>query len=206
MNLTPSKIVCVGRNYRAHAAEMGNDVPKEPLLFLKPPTSIIGDGGTIVLPRASKHVEHEAEIGIVIGKPLRRVSPDEARRGIGGIVATNDVSARDIQKADGQWMRAKGFDTFCPVGAVGNVPDDLGSLEVLARVNGVVKQRAHASEMVFSIPDLLSYASHVMTLLPGDLVLTGTPSGVSPIVAGDVVEIEIVGVSRVRSSVAAETG
>jgi 2-keto-4-pentenoate hydratase/2-oxohepta-3-ene-1,7-dioic acid hydratase in catechol pathway len=206
MNLTPSKVVCVGRNYPAHAAEMGNDVPKEPLLFLKPPSSLIADGGTIVLPRASKHVEHEAEIGVVIGKAMRRVTPDEARRGIAGLVAANDVSARDIQKADGQWMRAKGFDTFCPIGPMGNVPDDLSALELFARVNGVVKQHARASEMVFSIPDILAYASRVMTLLPGDLVLTGTPSGVSPIVPGDVVEIEIVGVSRVRSPVAAETG
>jgi 2-keto-4-pentenoate hydratase/2-oxohepta-3-ene-1,7-dioic acid hydratase in catechol pathway len=203
---TPSKIVCVGRNYREHAAELGSDVPTAPLLFLKPPTALIQDGEPIVMPRASSRVDHEGEIGVVIGARLRRVSPDEARRGIRGIVAANDVTARDLQKIDGQWTRAKGFDTFCPVGPLGEAPDDLASFEIFTRVNGVVKQHGHASEMVFSIPDILSYASHVMTLLPGDLVLTGTPSGISPLSAGDVVEVEIVGVSRVRSPVVAETG
>lgn len=206
MRLTPSKIVCVGRNYREHAAELGNDVPAAPLIFLKPPTAVIADGEAIVMPRASSRVDHEAEIGVVIGRTLRRASADEARDAIGGIVAANDVTARDLQKSDGQWTRAKGFDTFCPLGPVAKAPEDLGSMEIFCRVNGVVKQHARASEMVFSIPEVLSYASNIMTLLPGDLVLTGTPSGISALSAGDTVEIEIVGVSRVRSPVVAETG
>jgi 2-keto-4-pentenoate hydratase/2-oxohepta-3-ene-1,7-dioic acid hydratase in catechol pathway len=206
MRLTPSKIICVGRNYREHAAELGNDVPAAPLIFLKPPTAVIADGEAIVMPRASSRVDHEAEIGVVIGKQLRRASKDEAVSAIGGIVAANDVTARDLQKSDGQWTRAKGFDTFCPLGPVAKPPADLGSMEIFCRVNGVVKQHAKASEMVFSIPEVLSYASHIMTLLPGDIVLTGTPSGISPLAAGDTVEIEIVGVSRVSSPVVAETG
>lgn len=206
MRLTPSKIVCVGRNYREHAAELGNDVPTAPLIFLKPPTAVIADGEAIVMPHASKRVDHEAEIGVVIGKPLRRASADEARAAIQGIVAANDVTARDLQKTDGQWTRAKGFDTFCPLGPMAPAPADLDSMEIFCRVNGVVKQHAMASEMVFSIPEVLSYTSNIMTLLPGDLVLTGTPSGISPLVAGDIVEIEIVGVSRVRSPVVAESG
>jgi 2-keto-4-pentenoate hydratase/2-oxohepta-3-ene-1,7-dioic acid hydratase in catechol pathway len=206
MRLTPSKIVCVGRNYREHAAELGNDVPTAPLIFLKPPTAVIADGEEIVMPRASSRVDHEAEIGVVIGKTLRRASADEARGAIRGIVAANDVTARDLQKSDGQWTRAKGFDTFCPLGPMAPAPADLGSMEIFCRVNGVVKQHAMASEMVFSIPEVLSYTSNIMTLLPGDLVLTGTPSGISPLAAGDVVEIEIVGVSRVRSPVVAESG
>jgi 2-keto-4-pentenoate hydratase/2-oxohepta-3-ene-1,7-dioic acid hydratase in catechol pathway len=206
MQLTPSKILCVGRNYREHAAETGSDVPSAPLLFLKPPSAIISDGEAIVMPRASARVDHEGEIGIVIGKRLRKGNVAEARAAISGIVACNDVTARDLQKTDGQWMRAKGFDTFCPVGPVGPVPGDLDSLELITRVNGQERQRGRASEMVFSIPELLSYASQVMTLLPGDLVLTGTPSGISPLSAGDVVEVEIVGVSTVRSPVVAEGG
>lgn len=205
MTLTPSKIVCVGRNYREHAAELGNDVPTAPLIFLKPPTTVIKDGDAIVMPRVSNRVDHEGEIGVVIGKKLRRASLDEARDAIQGIVAANDVTARDLQKSDGQWTRAKGFDTFCPVGPMGKAPADLGSMEIFCRVNGQVKQHAKASEMVFSIPEVLSYASNIMTLLPGDLVLTGTPSGISPLAAGDTVEIEIVGVSRVSSPVVAES-
>lgn len=205
MTLTPSKIVCVGRNYREHAAELGNDVPSAPLIFLKPPTSVIQHGDAIVMPRASSRVDHEAEIGVVIGKKLKRASQDEALDAIAGIVAANDVTARDLQKSDGQWTRAKGFDTFCPVGPMGKPPKDFGTMEIFCRVNGVVKQHAMASEMVFSIPEVLSYASNIMTLLPGDLVLTGTPSGISPLAAGDTVEIEIVGVSRVSSPVVAES-
>jgi 2-keto-4-pentenoate hydratase/2-oxohepta-3-ene-1,7-dioic acid hydratase in catechol pathway len=206
MRITPSKIVCVGRNYREHAAELGNDVPAAPLLFLKPPSSVIQDGEAIVMPRVSARVDHEGEIGVILGARLRRASVAEARAAIHGIVAANDVTARDLQKTDGQWTRAKGFDTFCPVGSMGAVPPDLESMEVITRVNGDVRQQAHASEMVFSIPELLAYASQIMTLLPGDLVLTGTPSGISPLAAGDVVEVEIVGVSRVRSPVVAEGG
>jgi 2-keto-4-pentenoate hydratase/2-oxohepta-3-ene-1,7-dioic acid hydratase in catechol pathway len=184
---------------------MGGEVPATPLLFLKPPSAIIGDGQPIVLPRSSSRVEFEGEIALVIGKTLRHANVAEARAGIQSIVAANDVTARDIQKSDGQWARAKGFDTFCPLGAPGAVPGDLDSLEVITRLNGTERQRARASDMVFSIGEILSYASHAMTLNPGDVVLTGTPAGVGPIAAGDVVEVEIVGVSRVRSPVEAAT-
>ena len=197
----PGKIVCVGRNYREHAKELGNEVPKEPLLFLKPPSSIVWSGEAIVLPPTSKQVEHEGEIGVVIGRTLARVAATDAGRGIRSIVAVNDVTARDLQKTDGQWTRAKGFDTFCPLGEESSELPDLESLTVVARVNGVERQRGKSSEMVFSIPSLLAYISQIMTLEPGDLVATGTPSGVGPLVPGDVVEIEIPGVSRVTNPV-----
>ena len=206
MRLTPSKIICVGRNYREHAAELGNEVPAEPLLFLKPPTSIIQNGEAIVMPRVSSRVDHEGEIGVVVGARLHRASATECRAAIHGIVAANDVTARDLQKIDGQWTRAKGFDTFCPVGAVGPVPANLDSIELITRVNGDVRQHARSSEMAFSIPVILAYASRIMTLLPGDLVLTGTPSGISPLAAGDIVEVEVAGISHVRSPVVAEAG
>ena len=200
----PGKIVCVGRNYRDHAKEMGNDVPAEPLIFLKPPSSVVGNGDAVVLPPQSAQVEHEGEIGIVIGRTLRRVKPDEAREGIGSIVAANDVTARDLQRSDSQWTRAKGFDTFCPIGEPANPPADLDSLTVVTRVNGVERQRGKGSDMVFSIPDVLAYISHVMTLEPGDLVLTGSPAGVGKLCPGDEVEVEILGYSRVRNPVALE--
>ena len=197
----PSKIVCVGRNYLEHAKELGNEVPKEPLLFLKPPSSIVWEGEAIVLPAASTRVEHEGEIGVVVGRKLTRVSEGDAARGIRSIVAVNDVTARDLQKSDSQWTRAKGFDTFCPLGEESSELPDLDSLTVVTRVNGVERQRGKSSEMVFSIPSLLAYISRIMTLEPGDLVATGTPSGVGPLVSGDVVEIEIPGVSRVTNPV-----
>ena len=197
----PGKIVCVGRNYVEHARELGNDVPTEPLIFLKPPSSIIADGAWIERPPQSTQVEHEGEIGILIGKPLRRVTESQAVSGIAGIVAVNDVTARDLQRKDSQWTRAKGFDTFCPVGNVHEGPVDLNALEVVTRVNGEVKQRAMSSEMVFKIPMLLSFISHIMTLEPGDLVATGTPAGISPLRSGDTVEVTIEGISRVRNPV-----
>jgi len=200
----PSKIVCIGRNYLEHAKELGNDAPKEPLIFLKPPSSIIETGEAIELPKQSKQVEHEGEIGLVIGKTLRHASPRQAAAGIRGIVAVNDVTARDLQRVDSQWTRAKGFDTFCPIGELGAVPNDLSSLTVVTRVNGVERQRGSASEMLFSIPDLLAYVSNVMTLEVGDVVATGTPSGIGTLKPGDEVEVEILGVSRVRNPVRAE--
>ena len=203
-NLSPSKIVCVGRNYAAHAKELGNDVPREPLIFLKPPSSIIRDGESIMLPTVSKHVEYEGEIGVVIGKRLRKASADEARGAVAGIVAANDVTARDLQKSDSQWTRAKGFDTFCAIGSVGAVPTDLSSLTVTSRVNGSVRQEGRASDMVFDIPAILSFISGIMTLEPGDLVLTGTPEGVGILAPGDVVEVEIAGVSRVSNPVTSD--
>jgi 2-keto-4-pentenoate hydratase/2-oxohepta-3-ene-1,7-dioic acid hydratase in catechol pathway len=199
----PSKIVCIGRNYSEHAKELGHDVPKEPLFFLKPPSSIIANGDTIVLPPQSQQVEHEGEIGLVIGKRLRGVSAREAASGIRSIVALNDVTARDLQKKDSQWTRAKGFDTFCPIGEPGAVPNDLSSLTVVTRVNGAERQRGTAAEMIFTIPDLLAYVSNVMTLEPDDIVATGTPSGVGILKPGDEVEVEIVGVSRLKNSVRA---
>jgi 2-keto-4-pentenoate hydratase/2-oxohepta-3-ene-1,7-dioic acid hydratase in catechol pathway len=203
----PGKIVCVGRNYVEHARELGNAVPERPLLFLKPPTALLGDGETIVLPRASAQVEHEGEIGVVVGTVLRRAGEDEARAGIAGITCVNDVTARDLQKADGQWTRAKGFDTFCPAGPVLWAPPaafDLATLSVTCRVNGAVRQQGRAAELAFAIPFLLSYISQVMTLEPGDLVATGTPAGVGPLVPGDVVEVEIPAVGVLRNFVAAE--
>src|SRR5690242_10300255 len=197
----PSKIVCIGRNYVEHAKELGNDTPKEPLFFLKPPSSIVGSGQPIELPGQSKQVEHEGEIGLVIGKRLRHASPRDAAQAIRGIVAINDVTARDLQRTDSQWTRAKGFDTFCPIGEPGAVPNDLSSLTVVTRVNGVERQRGKASEMVFAIPDLLAYVSDVMTLEPGDVVATGSPAGVGILKEGDEVEVEILGVSRVRNPV-----
>jgi 2-keto-4-pentenoate hydratase/2-oxohepta-3-ene-1,7-dioic acid hydratase in catechol pathway len=200
-NLSPSKIVCVGRNYAAHAKELGNDVPKEPLIFLKPPSSLIGKGESIRLPTVSKQVEYEGEIGVVIGRRLSKASREEAGAAVQGIVAANDVTARDLQKSDGQWTRAKGFDTFCCVGEVGKAPPDLSSLSVTTRVNGAVRQQGRATEMVFDIPAILVYISSVMTLEIGDLVLTGTPEGVGTLAPGDVVEVEIPGVSRVSNPV-----
>lgn len=201
--LRPSKIVCVGRNYRAHAAEMGNDVPKEPLLFLKPPSSIIHEGEAIRLHPVSTHIEFEGEIGLVIGHRISKASEAEAMKGLSHLIALNDVTARDLQKNDGQWARAKGMDTFCPLGKPAPVPADLASVTLITRVNGEEKQRAQASDMVFPIPMLLSYISKFITLEAGDIVATGTPAGTRQIFAGDVVEVELVGLSRVTNPVVA---
>jgi 2-keto-4-pentenoate hydratase/2-oxohepta-3-ene-1,7-dioic acid hydratase in catechol pathway len=202
--LAPSKIVCVGRNYAAHAKELGNDVPKEPLLFLKPPSSLIRSEESIVLPTVSNRVEYEGEIGVVVGQRLRKVSPEVARSAITNLCAANDVTARDLQKSDVQFTRAKGFDTFCAIGELGPVPDELSSLRVRTLVNGVVRQDGSASDMVFDIPTLVSFISRVMTLEPGDLILTGTPEGVGTLSSGDVVEVEVVGVSRVSNPVTSD--
>ena len=197
----PGKIVCVGRNYVAHAKELGNAMPAEPLIFLKPPSAVIASGAIIMLPPQSKQVEFEGEIGVVIGRTLRHASEDAARFGIAAIVAVNDVTARDLQKSDGQWTRAKGFDTFCPIGEPAAPPRDLEKLEVVSRVNGVERQRGRATEMAFAIPALIAYISTVMTLEPGDLIATGTPAGVGPLAPGDTVEVEITGLSVVRNAV-----
>lgn len=202
--VTPGKIVCVGRNYVAHAKELGNDVPAVPMLFLKPPSAVIGPGEAIVLPPESSRVEYEAEIGVVIGRRIRRASPDEAMAAVRGFTCANDVTARDLQKSDGQWGRAKGFDTFCPVGPAVATGLDWASLEVIGRVNGEERQRARATEMHFSIPVLVAFISDAMTLDPGDLILTGTPAGVGPLHQGDVVEVEIPGVGILQNPVRAE--
>jgi 2-keto-4-pentenoate hydratase/2-oxohepta-3-ene-1,7-dioic acid hydratase in catechol pathway len=204
----PGKIVCVGRNYAAHAKEMGNPVPERPLLFLKPPSSLIVSGETIVLPPDSQQVEHEAEIGIVMGRRLARGTEAGAREAIAGITCVNDVTARDLQKLDVQYTRAKGFDTFCPFGPalLPVAPDFIySSLEVMCRVNGQERQHGHAADMVFSIPMLVAYISHVMTLEPGDLISTGTPEGVGPLKPGDVVEVEVTGVGVLKNPVASRS-
>lgn len=203
--LAPSKIVCVGRNYAAHAKELGNEVPKQPLLFLKPPSSLVSGGEPIRLPAVSNRVEYEGEIGVVVGRRLRRVSSSEARAAIVSICAANDVTARDLQKSDVQFTRAKGFDSFCPVGEPGPVPDDLATLRVRTLVNGEVRQDGSAADMVFDIAELVAYISGVMTLEAGDLVLTGTPEGVGTLSPGDVVEVEIAGVSRVSNPVISDS-
>ena len=200
----PGKIVCVGRNYVEHAKELGNVVPTEPLLFLKPPSSVIFDGESIRLPDMSRQVEHEGEIGVILGARLRQGDEAAARAAILGLTCVNDVTARDLQKTDGQWTRAKGFDTFCPMGPALKPVDagfDFSSLEVVCRVNGVERQRGRAADMVFGIPVLLAFISRVMTLEPGDLVATGTPAGIGPLVDGDLVEVEIPGVGVLHNPV-----
>lgn len=198
---TPTKIVCVGRNYLAHARELGNEVPRWPMLFFKPPSAIVGPGEPIVLPEESERVEFEAEIGVVIGTRLRNVAAGQAEQGIAGFVCVNDVTARDLQRTDGQWGRAKGFDTFCPVGPQVARDLDWRTLEVVCRVNGTERQRAPATDMVFPIPDLISFISGIMTLEPGDLIATGTPAGTAPLAHGDVVEVEIPGVGILSNPV-----
>lgn len=200
----PSKIVCVGRNYLEHARELGNEVPAAPLLFLKPSSALIPAGEAIRLPDASRQVEFEGEIGIVIGTRLRKASMAEARGAVAQVVALNDVTARDLQKAEPQWTRAKGFDTFCPIGTPAPAPADLSTLTVVTRVNGEERQRGRAADMAFDIPTLLAYISTVMTLEPGDLVATGTPAGVGKLQPGDTVEVEIEGLSRVSNPVATD--
>ena len=197
----PTKIVCVGRNYVAHAKELGNEVPPLPMLFFKPPSALIGPGEPIVLPPTSRQVEYEAEIGVVIGARLRRAGADEVEQGIDGFVCLNDVTCRDLQQTDGQWGRAKGYDTFCPVGPAVTRGLDWRSLEVIGRVNGQERQRAPATDMHFQIPFLVSYISGIMTLEPGDLIATGTPAGVGPLRPGDVVEVEIPGVGILSNPV-----
>ena len=201
----PGKIVCVGRNYGAHAAELGNDVPERPLLFFKPPSSVIGDGDPIELPAASDQVEHEAEIAVVVGRTLRRASERDVLDAVRGITCANDVTARDLQRIDDQWARAKGFDTFCPIGPDVVPLEALGPVEqlvVICRVNGEEKQHGYARDMAFGLPRILSYTSHIMTLEPGDIVLTGTPAGVGLLRPGDTVEVEIPGVGILSNPVA----
>lgn len=189
--VTPSKIVCVGRNYRKHAAELGNEVPAEPLLFLKAPTAVVGPSAAIELPPESERVEHEGELGIVIGTKLRRASVSEALAGIFGATCANDVTARDLQRKDVQFTRAKSFDTFCPVGPWVERGVDFADLAIRVRVNGETRQDGRTRDMVFPAGELVAFISNVMTLLPGDLVLTGTPEGVGPLTDGDRVEVEV---------------
>jgi len=199
---SPSKIVCVGRNYREHARELGNQVPERPLLFFKPPSAIVRSGEAIVLPAESERVEHEGEIAVVIGRRARDVAEAQAMEFVRGFAPLNDVTARDLQKSDGQWARAKGFDTFCPIGDEASAENvDFRELEIVCRVNGEERQRGTASQMAFSIPYLVSYISRIMTLEPGDVIATGTPAGVGPLRPGDEVEVELPGVGTVRNPV-----
>jgi 2-keto-4-pentenoate hydratase/2-oxohepta-3-ene-1,7-dioic acid hydratase in catechol pathway len=203
--VTPSKIVCVGRNYREHATELGNEAPAEPLLFFKPPSSLLKPGGTIVLPPASSRVDHEGELAIVIGHRASRLPADfNLRSVIRGYTLANDVTARDLQKKDGQWARAKGFDTFCPVGPwVSDEVDPPGGLIIETRVDGELRQHGSTLDFIFTIPQLLSYVTAAITLEPGDLVLTGTPSGVGPLAAGNCVAVSAPGLGILVNPVAA---
>lgn len=190
--ILPSKVVCVGRNYAAHAAELGNELPKQPMIFLKPSTSVIGPGDAIRLPAASQQVDHEAELAVVIGATgARKLSREDADQAIFGITAANDVSARDLQKSDGQWGRAKGFDSFCPIGPWIDTDMDYSDVRVACAVNGEQRQESTTASMIFDVPTLISYVSHVMTLLPGDVIITGTPEGVGPLKAGDSVTVSV---------------
>jgi 2-keto-4-pentenoate hydratase/2-oxohepta-3-ene-1,7-dioic acid hydratase in catechol pathway len=200
----PTKIVCVGRNYVEHAKELGNEVPKVPLIFLKPPSSIISNGETIILPPQSAQVEHEAELVIVIGKRGRHVTAENAKKIILGYTVGNDVTARDLQKTDGQWTRAKGFDTFCSFGPWIDTDFDPSDAVITCRVNGQMRQMASTRDMVFNVGVLIAFISSIMTLEPGDLIFTGTPSGVGELKDGDEVSVEIEGLGIIKNKVKAE--
>ena len=199
--IEPTKIVCVGRNYASHAKELGNQVPSEPLIFLKPPSALLAPFEAIVIPSASQRVEHEAEIGLVIGRRLRHASVSEALSAVAGVTCVNDVTARDIQRKEVQFTRAKGFDTFCPVGPWVATACKLDALQVRGRVNGQERQCGSVGEMIFGLGALLAFISNVMTLEASDLVSTGTPEGVGPLLAGDVVEVEVDGVGVLQNPV-----
>lgn len=200
----PSKIICVGRNYVEHAKELGNEVPKVPLIFMKPPSSIINPNDTIILPPQSTQVEHEGELVAVIGKRGRHITAENAKKHILGYTIGNDVTARDLQKSDGQWTRAKGFDTFCPFGPWIDTDFDPADSVVTCRVNGQMRQMASTRDMVFNVGVLIAYISSVMTLSPGDLIFTGTPAGVGELKHGDEVVVEIEGLGVLKNSVKAE--
>jgi 2-keto-4-pentenoate hydratase/2-oxohepta-3-ene-1,7-dioic acid hydratase in catechol pathway len=202
----PSKIVCVGRNYREHAAELGHDVPQEPLIFFKPPSSLLSPGATIRRPQVSERTDYEGELGVVIARRCRKLTEsDDVRPYILGYTCVDDFTARDLQNKDGQWTRAKGFDTFCPVGPV--VTDELdpwAGIQVETRVNDEVRQSGNTRDLIFALDVIIRYISQIMTLQPGDLIATGTPKGVGPVLAGDVVEVSIAGIGQLRNPVADE--
>ena len=199
----PGKIVCVGRNYAEHAREQGFEVPEIPILFLKPPSSVIGPEDSVILPPQSKQVEHEGELAVVIGKRGRWISSDQSFRHVLGYTVANDVTARDLQRRDGQWTRGKGFDTFCPLGPW--IETELDPVDVLVqtRVNGEMRQMASTREMLFPIDQLIAFISSVMTLEPGDVILTGTPAGIGPLTPGDVVEVSVEGIGTLKNPIAA---
>lgn len=197
-----SKIVAVGKNYRAHAAEMGGEAPEEPLLFLIPNTAVVGPGDNIVRPTAiTDRVDFEGELAVVIGKIAKNISQADAAQYIFGYTCANDVTLREIQRSDGQWSRAKGFDTSCPLGPVIETELDVASASITTKVNGEVRQHAPFTDMVHSVAKIVEYASAVFTLLPGDVLITGTPEGIGPIVAGDVVEVTIDGIGTLSNPV-----
>lgn len=199
----PSKIVCVGRNYREHAAELGNEVPAEPLIFLKPPSSLLAPGGHVRRPSISGRVDYEGELGVVIAKECYQLRPDEdVRPYILGYTSVNDVTARDLQSKDGQWTRAKGFDTFCPVGPlVTDEIDPWAGIGMETRVNGTIRQQGNTRDFIFPLDVVIRFISQVMTLMPGDLIPTGTPKGVGPVLAGETMEVIVEGVGTLRNPV-----
>jgi 2-keto-4-pentenoate hydratase/2-oxohepta-3-ene-1,7-dioic acid hydratase in catechol pathway len=201
LDLVPSKIIGIGQNYRAHAVEMGKGIPEEPLMFLKPRTAMIADGAAIERPGGFERVDHEAELGVVIGKRAHRVSREHALDYVLGYTCVNDVTVRDLQKKDGQWTRAKGFDTFCPIGPRIAVGLDPTNLRITTRVNGKVRQDSSTSDMIFDVATLISFCSQYMTLEAGDVISTGTPAGVANLVPGDVCEIEIEGIGVLTNPV-----
>ncbi len=205
----PTKIICVGLNYAAHAQESETEIPSEPLLFFKPPSAVIGPRAAIVLPPQSERVDYEAELAVVIGQRCRAVRPESAWDYVLGVTCGNDVTARDLQRRDDQWTRAKGFDTFCPLGpwlVTGVQERDVADLELSCRVNGEMRQSARSSDMIFSAAELIAYTSSIMTLEPGDVVMTGTPAGVGPLVPGDTVEVEVEGVGVLPNPVQSAYG
>ena len=196
----PTKVLCVGKNYEDHVDEMGGEIPEEPLIFMKPATAVIGQNAAVIHPRTSKEVHHEAELAVVISRPARNISVEDTSLYIFGYTAANDVTARDLQKKDAQWTRAKGFDTFCPLGpAIETELDPLERLAVICRVNGEVRQAGFTSDMIFGVAEILEYITAFTTLLPGDVVLTGTPAGASKVEPGDVMEVEIDGIGTLTN-------
>jgi 2-keto-4-pentenoate hydratase/2-oxohepta-3-ene-1,7-dioic acid hydratase in catechol pathway len=194
----PSKILCIGRNYAAHARELGQEVPSEPLLFLKPPSALLGPGGSVVLPPESSRVEHEAELAVVIGRRAKGVAREDALAHVFGYACACDVTARDLQRKDVQFTRAKSFDTFCPIGPWVETELEPGALGVRCRVNGATRQDGTTAHMIFDVPTLVAYTSRMMTLEPGDVILTGTPEGVGPLVADDSLEVEVTGIGTLK--------
>ena len=197
----PSKVVAIGLNYKDHAAELGEELPDEPKLFIKPSTSVIGHDDNIIYPAMSKRVDYEAELAAIVGKKAHKVSVENAKDYILGYTCLNDVTARDLQQKDGQWTRSKSFDTFCPIGPVIETDIDPNNIEIYSRVNGVVKQSSNTKNFIFPMFELFSFISHIMTLLPGDIITTGTPSGIGPLKPGDTIEIEVEGIGVLRNKV-----
>jgi 2-keto-4-pentenoate hydratase/2-oxohepta-3-ene-1,7-dioic acid hydratase in catechol pathway len=202
--LLPGKIICLGRNYAEHAREQGAEVPEIPLIFLKPPSAVIGPGDKIKIPPQSQQVEYEGELAVIIGKKSRWVTAEDAMQNIFGYTIANDITARDLQHKDGQWTRGKGFDTFCPIGPWLETEFDPSDALITTRVNGEMRQMSSTREMIFHIPQLIAYITSIMTLEPGDLILTGTPAGVGPLKSGDVVMVEIEGLGMLRNEVEVE--